>query len=64
MFDNIQGTPVEFWMSDDAEETCSNVSAVPKAGGAYNGMVKPLLNMTIFGKSHLPNAKYQIPNAN
>ena len=47
---NWGGTPVEFWMSDDAEARCAHGGAAPpRAGGAYNGMIKPLLNMTIFG---------------
>jgi hypothetical protein len=40
------GTPVEFWMSSDAYTSCDEIGP---AGGAYNGMVKPLLNMTIYG---------------
>ena len=47
---NWGGTPVEFWMSDEAEARCAHGGAAPpRAGGAYNGMIKPLLNMTIFG---------------
>ena len=37
-------------MSDEAEARCAHGGAAPpRAGGAYNGMIKPLLNMTIFG---------------
>eukprot|EP00041_Stephanoeca_diplocostata_P033498 m.1108937 g.1108937 ORF g.1108937 m.1108937 type:complete len:474 (+) comp24352_c0_seq33:177-1598(+) len=43
---NWGGTPVEFWMSGDAETSCNDTTT---AGGAYNGMIKPLLNMTITG---------------
>lgn len=58
---NWGGTPVEFWMSADAEEVgaaCTSSSpgtvmtqhtSISSAGGAYNGMIKPLLNMTITG---------------
>ena len=42
------GTTVEFWMSGDAEAACAAKGTKP-AGGAYNGMIKPLLNMTILG---------------
>lgn len=45
---NWGGTPVEFWMSKDALDTCEP-NATNEAGGAYNGMIKPLLNMTIYG---------------
>ena len=43
---NWGGTPVEDWMSVEAEAACPSPGA---AGGAYNGMIKPLLNMTIYG---------------
>lgn len=45
---NWGGTHVEFWMSSDALNKCNNGTQSP-AGGAWNGMVKPLLNMTIYG---------------
>jgi hypothetical protein len=35
---NWGGTPVEFWMSEDAEAACAtNTTKPPAAGGAYNG---------------------------
>lgn len=43
---NWGGTPVEFWMSADATSSCAEGET---AGGAYNGMIQPLLNMTIYG---------------
>lgn len=46
---NWGGTPVEFWMSDEAEANCASQRKPSPAGGAYNGMVKPILNMTITG---------------
>ena len=48
---NWGGTPVEFWMSEDAESKCVQQPTHNQtvAGGAYNGMIKPLLNMTIYG---------------
>ena len=46
---NWGGTPVEFWMSEEAEAECAPERAPSAVGGAYNGMVKPLLNMTITG---------------
>jgi len=39
-------------MSDEAEAACASSDEgkpAPAAGGAYNGMIKPLLNMTIYG---------------
>ena len=39
-------------MSDEAEAACASSDEgkpTPAAGGAYNGMIKPLLNMTIYG---------------
>jgi len=51
---NWGGTPVEFWMSKDAYATCAVDNAAESsppasAGGAFNGMIKPLLNMTVHG---------------
>ena len=55
---NWGGTPVEFWSSKESLEQCNddqNTSGgaknLPKGivGGAYNGMLKPLLNMSIYG---------------
>lgn len=45
---NWGGTPIEFWMSDDARAKCASTSSEGQ-GGAYNGMITPLLNMTIHG---------------
>ena len=39
-------------MSDEAEAACASSDGgkpAPAAGGAYNGMIKPLLNMSIYG---------------
>jgi hypothetical protein len=36
---NWGGTPVEFWMSDEAEANCASQRKPSPAGGAYNGMV-------------------------
>mmetsp|Transcript_124101 Transcript_124101/g.175072 ORF Transcript_124101/g.175072 Transcript_124101/m.175072 type:complete len:122 (+) Transcript_124101:1-366(+) len=44
---NWGGTPVEFWSSADSLNKCANSSG--RSGGAYNGMIVPLLNMTIYG---------------
>lgn len=46
---NWGGTPVEDWMSKEAEDACSSQRPPSGVGGAYNGMIKPLLNMTITG---------------
>ena len=57
---NWGGTPVEFWMSNEAEASCAAQRPPSAPGGAYNGMIKPLLNMTITGaiwyqvRSYLP----------
>jgi sialate O-acetylesterase len=44
---NWGGTPVEFWSSSDSLDKCAGNKA--ESGGAYNGMITPLLNMTIYG---------------
>jgi hypothetical protein len=46
-------------MSDEAEAACASSDEgkpAPAAGGAYNGMIKPLLNMTIYGAVWSENA--------
>ena len=44
---NWGGTPDEFWSSEESLEHCDDTQTT--SGGAYNGMISPLLNMTIYG---------------
>ena len=44
---NWGGTSVEFWSSKESLSPCNDKQT--KSGGAYNGMITPLLNMTIYG---------------
>lgn len=44
---NWGGTPLEFWSSADSLNKCAKSSG--ESGGAFNAMITPLLNMTIYG---------------
>lgn len=44
---NWGGTPVEFWSSAESLDKCEDKQTTN--GGAFNGMISPLLNMTLFG---------------
>ena len=46
---NWGGTHVEYWMSPDANAQCKDALVPAGENGAWNGMIKPLLNMTIKG---------------
>ena len=46
---NWGGTHVEYWMSPDANAQCNDALVPAGENGAWNGMIKPLLNMTIKG---------------
>ena len=58
---NWGGTPVEDWMSEEAEDICSSQRPPSGVGGAYNGMIKPLLNMTITGAIWCMSAPLPVP---
>lgn len=48
---NWGGTKVEFWSSAESLASCSDDGSKDNIsnGGAYNGMISPLLNMTLYG---------------